>query len=45
MWPTSMWPVSPKSSSNFLDFISTAEVKYATTLDKTVVTGEICFIL
>ena len=45
MWPTSMWPVSPRSSSNFLDFISADEVKYAITLDKTVVTSEICFIL
>ncbi|KAL9293957.1 hypothetical protein AtEden1_Chr3g0200311 [Arabidopsis thaliana] len=44
IWPTSMWPVSPKSSSNYLDFVSADEVKYATTLDKTYVTNVVSVI-
>ncbi|KAG7532498.1 Nucleic acid-binding OB-fold [Arabidopsis thaliana x Arabidopsis arenosa] len=41
IWPTTMWPVSPRSNSNFFNFIHSDEVEYAGAQDKEHVTDAI----
>lgn len=38
IWPTTMWPISPRSISNYFDFVSSDEVEHVLLENKEYVT-------